>query len=107
MKKIIVLILFLGSFLLFPPNKANASYVNGYYKSNGTYVQPYYRSNPNGLNYDNYSYNSYQPLYNNSYGKYNTYKWNTPSYITQPDYNYGLNSYNSNHYNSYSYPSYR
>lgn len=78
---------------------ALAGYVRGYYRSNGTYVQPYYRSNPNGLRYDNYSYKSYQPLFNNSYGRYNTYKWNTPSWSWQSDYYTGLNYYNS--YNSY------
>jgi hypothetical protein len=103
-KKLLVILVLAVSFLLMAKS-ANAAYVNGYYKSSGAYVQPYYRSNPNGLLYDNYGYKPSQPLYNNSYGAYNTYKWNTPTYITQPSYNYGLNSYNSYH-SAYSYPSY-
>jgi len=80
---------------------AHAGYVSGYYRSNGTYVRPHYRSNPNGLRYDNYSYRSYQPLYNSSYGKYSTYRWNTPSYYWQSNYYSGLNSYRFNNYLDY------
>ncbi|MFC1645526.1 hypothetical protein ACFL08_05915 [Patescibacteria group bacterium] len=99
MKRVFLLTMFLVvAFVFVGVNKADAGYVSGYYRSNGTYVSPYYRSNPNGLNYDNYSYRSNQPLYNNSYGRYNTYKWNTPSYYTQSDYYSGYNSYRSNHY---------
>jgi len=106
MKKLLVLLFaFLSlTFLAGSLGQVQAGYVSGYFKSNGTYVQPYYRSNNNGLLYDNYSYKSYQPLYNSSYYKYNTYKWTTPSYVTQPNYYYGLNSYNS--YHSYSYGGY-
>lgn len=43
------------------------SYVSGYTRSNGTYVNSYYRSSPNAYKFDNYSYKSYQPVYNNSY----------------------------------------
>lgn len=97
MKKILFLIV-LFSMTLVGINSASAGYVNGYYRSDGTYVRGYYRSNPNGLNYDNYSYKPSQSLYNNSYKKYNTYKWNTPSYRTQSDYYTGYNSYLNNHY---------
>lgn len=94
MKKLFLLILAIA-FLLAPLAPAKAAYVRGYTRSNGTYVQPYYRSNPNGLLYDNYSYRPSQPLYNNSYYKYDTYKWTTPSWNTQSDYYTGLNSYKS------------
>lgn len=89
-------------------SSALAVYVNGYYKSNGTYVEPYYRSSPNGLKYDNYSWNWSQPLYNDSYGKYNTYEWNTPSWNWESDYFTGLDSYSSNNYYNgwFSTPSY-
>jgi len=89
-----------GVSLFFSTRVVNAGWVNGYYRSNGTYVQGYYRSNPNGLRYDNYSYKPSQPLYNPSYGSYNTYKWNTPSWNTQSDYYTGLNSYRSSNYGS-------
>lgn len=96
MKKLIllfgILILF---FLAINPSNAEAARVNGYYRSNGTYVQPYYRSNNNGLKYDNYSYKPSQPRYNSSYGSYNTYKWNTPSWSTQSNYYSGKSYYNS------------
>lgn len=70
--------------------------VSGYYRSNGTYVQPYVRSNPNGLKYDNYSYNGTGSLYNQSYGssRYSS-SWNTPSWNTDPSYYTGKSIYNS------------
>jgi hypothetical protein len=106
-KRFLAGVILAGLILVALPSVSNAAYVRGYYRSNGTYVQPYYRSNPNGLKYDNYSYKPSQPLYNDSYGRYNTYKWNTPSYKTQPDYYSGLNSYRSNNLNrSYSGSSY-
>lgn len=46
-----------------------AGWVNGYYRSDGTYVSGHYRSNPNGLKYDNYSWNRGDDLYNDSYGE--------------------------------------
>ena len=100
MKNIIFVFIILSLLFFGSSATVNAGYVSGYYKSNGTYVQSYYRSNPNGLNYDNYSYKSYEPSYNQSYGKYDTYKWNTPSWSTQNDYYTGLNSYRSNLSNS-------
>ncbi len=95
MKRVLASTIALLLFLSFTIGIVNAGYVSGYYRRNGTYVRPYYRSNPNGLRYDNYSYRSGQSLYNNSYGRYNTYKWNTPSWSTQSDYYSGLNSYRS------------
>lgn len=98
MKKIFFLTL-LFSIMFIAIDDVNAGYVNGYYRNDGAYVQPHYRSNPNGLNYDNYSYRSGDSLYNNSYRKYDTYNWNTPSYNTQRDYYTGYNYYNSYHSN--------
>lgn len=85
----------------FAPSQAEATYVNGYYRSNGTYVEPHYRSNPNGLTYDNYSYRS-GSMYNSTYQSpsYGS-SWNTPSYTTQPDYYSGYNSYRSTPRSSY------
>ena len=88
MKKVLLLTLlaFIFSFFLAFATPVNARVsVRGYYKSNGTYVQPYYRSSPNVYKWDNYSYKSYQPRYNNSY--YNrSYNYNSPLYT--PDYSY-------------------
>ncbi len=68
--------------------------VKGYTRKNGTYVAPYVRSNPNGLKYDNYSYKPSQGLYNPSYGTKGT-TWDTPTYITDPDYYIGKSLYDS------------
>jgi hypothetical protein len=73
--------------------------VKGYYKSNGTYVAPHVRSNPNGLKYDNYSYKPSQGLYNSTYGTRGI-EWDTPTYITDPDYYLGKSLYES----KYTYP---
>ena len=74
--------------------------VDGYYKKNGTYVQPYVRSEPNGLKSDNYGYKPSQGLYNDSYGTKGT-AWDTPTYITDPNYYTGLNLYNTKQAPSY------
>jgi hypothetical protein len=81
--------------LLIPLFNANA-YVNvkGYYRSNGTYVAPHVRSNPNGVKFDNYSYTPSQGLYNPSYGTRDS-SWDTPTYITDPDYYIGKSLYQS------------
>ena len=68
--------------------------VHGYYKSNGTYVAPYVRSNPNGLKYDNYGYTPSQGLYNASYGTKGA-TWDTPTYVTDPNYYLGKSLYES------------
>ena len=68
--------------------------VHGYYRKDGTYVRPYVRSNPNGLKYDNYSWKPGQGLYNDSYGTRGSY-WDTPTYITDPNYYTGKSLYNS------------
>jgi hypothetical protein len=93
-------LLFLGFLAVFVvgllPLNANAVVnVKGYYRSNGTYVAPHVRSNPNGLKYDNYSWEPSQGLYNDSYGTRDAY-WDTPTYITDPDYYVGQSLYNSN-----------
>lgn len=69
--------------------------VKGYYRSNGTYVAPHVRSNPNGLKSDNYSYTG-GDVYNKTYGTRGT-EWDTPTYITDPDYYEGKAIYDSNH----------
>lgn len=68
--------------------------VKGYYRSDGTYVRPHVRSNPNGLKYDNYGYKPSQGLYNPSYGTRGA-AWDTPTYITDPDYYAGKSLYES------------
>lgn len=107
MKKLIVsslLALFFFGFLFVNINQADA-YVNvsGYYKKNGTYVAPHVRSNPNGLKYDNYGYKPSQGLYNPSYGTKGS-TWDTPTYITDPNYYEGKSLYDSGSY-GYSSPS--
>src|SRR4051812_4307797 len=93
MKRIILAISFL--LLLGMATRANAYVsVRGYYRSNGTYVKPYVRSDPNGVKYDNYGYNPSQGLYNSTYGTRGS-TWDTPSYITDPDYYTGKAIYDS------------
>lgn len=85
----------LGTFA-FSLNQAEAYVsVKGYTKKNGTYVQPHVRSNPNGLKYDNYGYKPSQGLYNPSYGTKGI-EWDTPTYITDPDYYLGKSLYEQN-----------
>lgn len=95
MKKLFLILLVLG-FFIFPilPTNAYVS-VKGYYRKNGTYVAPYVRSNPNGLKYDNYSYTPDQGLYNPTYGTRGT-TWDTPTYITDPNYYQGKAIYDLN-----------
>ena len=68
--------------------------VKGYYRKDGTYVRPHVRSNPNGLKYDNYSWKPSDGLYNDSYGTRGS-TWDTPTYITDPDYYEGKRLYES------------
>ena len=68
--------------------------VKGYYRKDGTYVRPHVRSDPNGLKYDNYSWTPSQGLYNSSYGS-GGYEWNTPTWITDPNYYEGKALYES------------
>ncbi|MCE9549101.1 hypothetical protein K8Q98_01745, partial [Candidatus Nomurabacteria bacterium] len=68
--------------------------VKGYTRKDGTYVAPHVRSNPNGLKYDNYSYKPSQGLYNKTYGTRGA-TWDTPTYITDPDYYEGKSLYES------------
>ncbi len=70
--------------------------VKGYYRKDGTYVRPHVRSNPNGLKYDNYGYSG-GDLYNDSYGTRGS-SWDTPTYITDPDYYEGKALYESGGY---------
>ena len=96
-KKLIVGFMLLVFMFLTVANTVSATYVRGYHQNNGTYVQPHYRSNPNGLRYDNYSYQPSQGRYNDTYYD-NSYSpsWRTPSWETQDDYFQGLNSYRYN-----------
>ena len=68
--------------------------VKGYYRSDGTYVRPHVRSEPNGVKYDNYGYKPSQGLYNKTYGTRGS-TWDTPTYITDPDYYEGKAIYES------------
>jgi hypothetical protein len=72
------------------------AYVNvkGYTRSDGTYVTPHVRSNPNGLKYDNYGWTPSQGLYNKSYGTRGS-SWDTPTWITDPNYYEGKSLYES------------
>ncbi|HSR88942.1 MAG TPA: SH3 domain-containing protein [Candidatus Udaeobacter sp.] len=99
MKKVFLVII---SLFVFGQTLTASAYVSvkGYYRSNGTYVAPYVRSEPNGLKYDNYSYTPSQGLYNDSYGTRGT-TWDTPTYITDPNYYQGKSLYDSNQSASY------
>jgi len=99
MKQILAILLIFTSLFFICSSTVEAVWIRGYYRRDGTYVSPHYRSNPNGLRYDNYSWRWDQPLYNQSYGRYNTYRWNTPSWEWQDDYWTGLNYHRS--YNTY------
>jgi len=68
--------------------------VKGYYRKDGTYVRPHVRSNPNGVKYDNYGYKPSQGRYNKTYGTRGA-TWDTPTYITDPDYYEGKALYKS------------
>lgn len=109
MKKIFALCFFFASFLLIGIMNVEAYVsVKGYYRKDGTYIAPHVRSNPNGLKYDNYGYKPSQGLYNSSYGtKAST--WDTPTYITDPNYYAGKSLYESglggNTYTKYNCPS--
>lgn len=105
MKKLYLVVLVLSMLFVGVTNVDAYVNVKGYYRSNGTYVAPHVRSNPNGLKYDNYSYTPSQGLYNATYGTRGSY-WDTPTYITDPDYYIGQSLYNSNSSgSSSSYPS--
>lgn len=93
-------ILLAGGLFFLHPADAYVS-VKGHFRSDGTYVSPHVRSEPNGLKYDNYGYKPSQGLYNDSYGTRGS-KWDTPTWITDPDYYEGKSIYNSLHSNSVS-----
>lgn len=95
-KKILFLTIFLIVILFINTTTIEAGWVNGYYRKDGTYVRGYYRSNPNGLKFDNYSFNYKQPLFNNSYffpTKNYNYNWYRSSYLYQNDYWIGYYNY--------------
>ncbi len=99
MKKVFIALILVTLFLI-GVGQANAGWVSGYFRSDGSYVDGYYRSDPNGLQYDNYSWDWNDDWYNRSYYDYNrSYEWRTPSWHTQDDYWTGLDYYDT--YNDY------
>lgn len=85
---------------------ASAGWVNGYSKSDGTYVNGYWRSDPNGLKYDNYSFDGdWSDAFNDSYyapTKNYSSDWYTPAWVTQDDYYVGKSFFDSrNSYTTY------
>src|SRR5436853_7748226 len=94
MKEILVVFILLAGLLVNIPSVNAYVSVKGYYRSNGTYVQPYVRSNPNGLKSDNYGYTPSQGEFNKTYGTRGT-EWDTPTYITDPNYYEGKALYDS------------
>lgn len=105
MKKFILTIaVFFATFGIISTADAYVS-VKGYYRKNGTYVAPHVRSEPNGVKYDNYGYTPSQGLYNKTYGTRGT-TWDTPTYVTDPDYYTGKNIYDSSHSDTNYSPSY-
>lgn len=92
LKKIVLL--FIPVMMLFSAALPADAYVNvrGYYRKDGTYVRPHVRSEPNGLKYDNYSWKPSQGLYNSTYGTRGA-TWDTPTWVTDPDYYEGKQLY--------------
>lgn len=87
------------------PSSVSAGWVNGYW-SKGQYVNGYWRSDPNGLKYDNYSFDGdWSDAFNDSYyapTKNYSAEWYTPAWITQNDYYIGKSFYDTrNSYKSY------
>lgn len=88
-----------------------AGWVKGHVKSDGTYVNGFWRSDPNGLKYDNYSFDGdWSDAYNNSYfsstRNYSS-DWYKPTWVTQDDYQLGKSFYDTrSNYSTYSYDLY-
>jgi len=79
--------------LLVLPFFAEATvWVDGYSRKDGTWVDGYYRSEPNALEYDNYSWEPGDDLFNKSYysstRNYSS-NWFTPSWIWDDEYQIG------------------
>jgi uncharacterized protein YxeA len=55
MKRILLILLLLLSFITYAQTNSNHVYVNGYTRSNGTYVEGHYRTAPNSTVNDNFS----------------------------------------------------
>ena len=95
---------FVVGFMFVNPPLVSAGWVDGYYKSNGTYVNGYWKSNPNGLKYDNYSFDgNWSDAYNDTYfssTKNYSADWYKPTWVTQENYYVGKSYYDSR--NSYS-----
>lgn len=93
--------------LLLAPASVSAGWVSGHWR-NGQYVNGYWRSDPNGLKYDNYSFDGdWSNAYNDSYyspTKNYSSDWYTPTWITQEDYYIGQSFYDTkSSYKSYDY----
>lgn len=95
---LLLLLVFLVSSFAFSGYADAYVSVKGYYRKDGTYVRPYVRSNPNGLKYDNYGWKPSDGLYNKTYGQKDS-DWDTPTYITDPDYYEGKGLYESGNSN--------
>lgn len=82
-------VLLLALLTIFSTSQTNPNHlrVSGYYRSNGTYVQPYFRTAPNSTTRDNFSTKGNTNPYTGKPGwiepdnKYNTFYYNTYSYI--------------------------
>lgn len=92
MKKVLCLLCVILTIFITTVSVADAYVsVKGFTNKNGTYVPPSIRSKPNGLKSDNYGYKGGE-IYNKTYGTKGAY-WDTPTYITDPNYNIGKNMY--------------
>lgn len=108
MRKFGILSLLISALIMLMPATVSAGWVEGYWKSNGTYVNGYWKSNPNGLKYDNYSFDgNWADAYNDSYfspTKNYSSDWYTPSWFTQSDYYVGKSFYDTrNSYSNFTY----
>lgn len=99
MRRFGILSVIASCLIMLAPATVSAGWVNGYWKSDGTYVNGYWKSNPNGLKYDNYSFDgNWASAYNDSYfspTKNYSSDWYTPSWFTQSDYYVGKSFYDT------------
>ena len=108
MKKFFIEILFILLMVIlldfFIPNKVNAGWVRGYYRSDGTWVNGYYRTEPNYWKWDNLSWDGDWSDMINDRSWYRDFGYDPEPWDDEiPNYNYwgGLNSlWNWNNYNS-------
>lgn len=110
-KKLFILFAAFLAFLFLLPGTATAGWVEGYWKSDGAYVAGYWRSDPNGLKYDNYSFDGdWSDAYNDSYYSSDrdySADWYQPAWETQDDYWIGESYYDTKYdYETYDYNDY-